>query len=91
LIYKFNCFDDQVIHCSGHLLKIRDPNTSSDEPSTQLSRYFLIAIGEPIEHPNSIDKPLSLNVFVSRHSLDMKYTQVDERFDFKTIFLSLYI
>jgi hypothetical protein len=48
--------------------------------SPQSPRYCLFTIGEMIDHPHSIEKPLSESIFVSRHSLDMKYLHVDDRF-----------
>ncbi|KAG4078141.1 hypothetical protein HA402_002193, partial [Bradysia odoriphaga] len=39
----------------------------------------LIAIGRPVPHPSNIEIPLGINTFLTKHSLDMKFTYVDEK------------
>lgn len=48
---------------------------------------------EPIQHPSNIDIPLDSKTFLSRHSMDMKFTYCDDRyaplaFPFQECFLS---
>lgn len=38
----------------------------------------LVAVGRPIPHPSNIEIPLDSKTFLSKHSLDMKFTYVDE-------------
>lgn len=38
----------------------------------------LIAVGRPIPHPSNIEIPLDSKTFLTRHSLDMKFTYSDE-------------
>jgi hypothetical protein len=38
-----------------------------------------VTIGSPIPHPVNIEAPLGTYTFLSKHSLDMKYTYADER------------
>jgi hypothetical protein len=40
----------------------------------------LLLIAEPIPHPSNIEVPLDGRTFVSRHSLDMKFTYCDDRY-----------
>ncbi|XP_045163490.1 hypoxia-inducible factor 1-alpha-like isoform X2 [Mercenaria mercenaria] len=40
--------------------------------------HFL-AIGEAIHHPSNIEVPLDKRTFISRHSMNMKFTDCDER------------
>ncbi|XP_054154394.1 hypoxia-inducible factor 1-alpha-like [Oppia nitens] len=70
----------KVIHCSGHIKIVSNKEKTSDhsELVSQTANYFMINICEPIEQPMSVDLPLSSHMFISRHSLDMKYTDVDE-------------
>ncbi|CAG2163483.1 unnamed protein product [Oppiella nova] len=70
----------KVIHCSGHLKSINDSDETPEaaECLTHTSTYYMITICEPIDQPMSVDMPFSCDVFISRHSLDMKYTQVDD-------------
>lgn len=35
---------------------------------------------EPIQHPSNIDIPLDSKTFLSRHSMDMKFTYCDDRY-----------
>lgn len=39
----------------------------------------LVAIGEPIPHPANIEIPLDKQTFLSKHSLDMKFTYADDK------------
>ncbi|XP_076360502.1 LOW QUALITY PROTEIN: hypoxia-inducible factor 1-alpha-like [Tachypleus tridentatus] len=71
----------KVIHCSGYiinnspLVKVEKESSKDVTPSTS----FFIALGEPIPHPSNIEVPLDKQTFLSRHSLDMKFTYADER------------
>lgn len=40
----------------------------------------LVMVGCPIPHPSNIEIPLGRQTFLSKHSLSMKFTYVDERF-----------
>ena len=40
----------------------------------------LVAIGRPIPHPSNIETPLGSSTFLTKHSLDMKFTYVDEKY-----------
>ncbi|XP_069949786.1 protein similar isoform X4 [Cherax quadricarinatus] len=39
---------------------------------------WLVALGSPVPHPSNIEFPLDKQTFVSKHSLDMKFTYVDD-------------
>lgn len=56
----------KVIRFRGHHLDIKQPEC-------------WVLIGEPIPHPSYIDVPLDSYAFLSRHSMDMKFTYCDER------------
>ncbi|XP_059474998.1 hypoxia-inducible factor 1-alpha-like isoform X2 [Neocloeon triangulifer] len=80
----------KVIHCTGHILRkasikeekdvggrgsnSKKENTAKEDP---LQRC-LVAIGEPIPHPANIEIPLDKQTFLSKHSLDMKFTYADD-------------
>lgn len=55
--------------------------------------HFLVLVGDPIPHPSNIEMPLDSYTFLTKHSLDMKYTYVDEKywrlFDIVGYFLEL--
>ncbi|CAD7083955.1 unnamed protein product [Hermetia illucens] len=57
----------KVIHVTGHMVM----NTSGDRT--------LIGIGRPLPHPSNIEIPLGSATFLTKHSLDMKFTYVDDK------------
>ncbi|XP_076855841.1 endothelial PAS domain-containing protein 1 [Brachyhypopomus gauderio] len=69
----------KVLHCTGHLkvYTSRPPNVlcSFSEPPVTC----VVMLCEPIPHPPSMDMPLDSKTFMSRHSMDMKFTYCDER------------
>ncbi|XP_076358893.1 hypoxia-inducible factor 1-alpha-like isoform X2 [Tachypleus tridentatus] len=73
----------KVIHCNGYivndipLVKMEEQSYKTDH--TPIS--FFISVGEPIPHPSNIEILLDKQTFLSRHSLDMKFTYVDERIE----------
>lgn len=58
----------KVIHLTGHLVI----NMGSD-------KQVLIAVARPIPHPSNIEIPLGTTTFLTKHSLDMKFTYVDDK------------
>lgn len=64
----------KVIHCTGQLFSCdQQTETSKSE------QRCLVSLGEPIPHPSNIEIPLGKYNFLSKHSLDMKFTYADER------------
>ncbi|XP_070775961.1 hypoxia inducible factor 1 subunit alpha a isoform X2 [Enoplosus armatus] len=69
----------KVLHCSGHV-RIYDghteqtPNGQKEPPVP-----YLVLICDPIQHPSNIEVPLDTKTFLSRHTMDMKFTYCDER------------
>ncbi|XP_016892915.1 endothelial PAS domain-containing protein 1b isoform X2 [Cynoglossus semilaevis] len=69
----------KVLHCTGHL---RMYNGSSPRVMCGFKEPTLtcaVLMCEPIPHPSNIDTPLDSKTFLSRHSMDMKFTYCDER------------
>lgn len=60
----------KVLHIQGRFLKI-------DESPKE--RFGFVTIATPIPHPVDIETPLGSYIFLSKHSLDMKFTYADER------------
>lgn len=54
-----------------------DSGISGNSPCNNQS--CLVAIGEPIPHPSNIEIPLDKQTFLSKHSLDMKFTYADDK------------
>ncbi|XP_042245017.1 hypoxia inducible factor 1 subunit alpha a [Thunnus thynnus] len=69
----------KVLHCSGHV-RLYDSHTEQTpnghkEPPVP----YLVLICDPIPHPSNIEVPLDTKTFLSRHTMDMKFTYCDER------------
>uniref|UniRef100_A0A8C3A0Q6 Hypoxia-inducible factor 1-alpha n=1 Tax=Cyclopterus lumpus TaxID=8103 RepID=A0A8C3A0Q6_CYCLU len=69
----------KVLHCSGH---VRVYDTHTEEPTNGHKEPpvpYLVLICDPIQHPSNIEVPLDTKTFLSRHTMDMKFTYCDER------------
>ncbi|XP_028935305.1 hypoxia-inducible factor 1-alpha isoform X1 [Ornithorhynchus anatinus] len=69
----------KVLHCTGH---IRVYDACSNQAQCGYKKppmTCLVLICEPILHPSNIEVPLDSKTFLSRHSLDMKFSYCDER------------
>uniref|UniRef100_A0A8D2JSJ9 Hypoxia-inducible factor 3-alpha n=1 Tax=Sciurus vulgaris TaxID=55149 RepID=A0A8D2JSJ9_SCIVU len=71
----------KVLHCSGHMRVYKPPAQTSPagSPDPEPPMQCLVLICEAIPHPGSLEPPLGRGAFLSRHSLDMKFTYCDER------------
>ncbi|XP_066996423.2 hypoxia-inducible factor 1-alpha isoform X2 [Anabrus simplex] len=77
----------KVIHCTGHVLtganckkELQSAGADSNtEANPENQQHCLVAIGEPIPHPSNIEIPLDKQTFLSKHSLDMKFTYADDK------------
>lgn len=69
----------QVLHCTGHVRVQEHSDGSGDGGFKEPSITYLVLICEPIPHPSNIEVPLDSKTFLSRHSLDMKFSYCDER------------
>ncbi|KAM7385222.1 hypothetical protein PAMP_001316 [Pampus punctatissimus] len=69
----------KVLHCTGHLKMYNrcPPRVLCGFKEPPLTCAVLMC--EPIPHPSNIDTPLDSKTFLSRHSMDMKFTYCDER------------
>lgn len=59
----------QVINIVGHMVGDKALNT-----------YKFIGIGRPLPHPSNIDVPLDSKTFLTKHSLDMKFSYIDDKY-----------
>jgi hypothetical protein len=55
------------------------------------TNHFLVLIVDPIPHPSCTKTPLAGYSFLTKHTLDMKYTSVDEKYDIKQLIFLLSI
>ncbi|XP_034802764.2 hypoxia-inducible factor 3-alpha isoform X1 [Pan paniscus] len=71
----------KVLNCSGHMRAYKPPAQTSPagSPDSEPPLQCLVLICEAIPHPGSLEPPLGRGVFLSRHSLDMKFTYCDDR------------
>lgn len=75
-----------MIHITGHMLtpasdkdKAQERNNNNDDKNEDDKKTAsLVAVGRPIPHPANIEIPLDSKTFLSKHSLDMKFTYSDE-------------
>ncbi|XP_033498424.1 hypoxia inducible factor 1 subunit alpha a isoform X1 [Epinephelus lanceolatus] len=69
----------KVLHCAGHIRvydnHVEDTSNGHKEPPVP----YLVLICDPIQHPSNIEVPLDTKTFLSRHTMDMKFTYCDER------------
>lgn len=59
----------QVINVEGHIIL--------DEAKNQ---HQFIGIARLIPHPSNIEVPLDSRTFLSKHSLNMKFSYVDDKY-----------
>ncbi|XP_063047819.1 endothelial PAS domain-containing protein 1b [Engraulis encrasicolus] len=69
----------KVLHCMGHM------KVYTSCPPRALCGYkepplaCMVMMCQPIPHPSNIDTPLDSKTFLSRHTMDMKFTYCDDR------------
>ncbi|KAM8851749.1 endothelial PAS domain-containing protein 1b [Synchiropus picturatus] len=68
----------KVLHCTGHL-KTFNGLTQVLHSLAVPPLACAVLMCEPIPHPSNIDIPLDSKTFLSRHSMDMKFTYCDDR------------
>ncbi|KAF7705513.1 endothelial PAS domain-containing protein 1 [Silurus meridionalis] len=68
----------KVLHCTGHLkvYPSRPPHVLCGFAEPPLT--CLVVLCEPIPHPSIVDTPIDGKTFMSRHSMDLKFTYCDE-------------
>uniref|UniRef100_A0A8C7GAY6 Hypoxia inducible factor 1 subunit alpha, like n=1 Tax=Oncorhynchus kisutch TaxID=8019 RepID=A0A8C7GAY6_ONCKI len=64
----------KVLHCTGHMRVC-----SSDEDSSPPAGSFMTVLCEPIPHPSSVEFPLDRSTFLTRHSMDLRFTHCEGR------------
>ena len=62
----------KVINCSGRIVRINGKGRD-------VSPFYAVLICEPIPHPSNIEVPLDGYTFLTKHTMDMKYTYVDDK------------
>lgn len=68
----------KVIHCTGHIVKSSGDKKDNTEKGKMQSCF--VAVGQPIPHPSNIEAPLPRQTFLTKHSLNMKFTHADDEF-----------
>uniref|UniRef100_A0A8C9TGD3 Hypoxia-inducible factor 1-alpha n=1 Tax=Scleropages formosus TaxID=113540 RepID=A0A8C9TGD3_SCLFO len=69
----------KVLHCTGHVRVYENIEGESHCGYKEPPVPYLVLICEPIPHPANIEVPLDSKTFLSRHTLDMKFSYCDER------------
>ncbi|XP_076017699.1 hypoxia inducible factor 1 subunit alpha a isoform X2 [Genypterus blacodes] len=68
----------KVLHCTGQMHVYEGLAQETPGPPESPVPY-LVLICDPIPHPSNIEAPLDTKTFLSRHTMDMKFTYCDER------------
>uniref|UniRef100_A0A672PSZ2 Hypoxia-inducible factor 1-alpha n=1 Tax=Sinocyclocheilus grahami TaxID=75366 RepID=A0A672PSZ2_SINGR len=68
----------KVLRCSGHIHTTDGIKKAVCEEKNVCSTYLVLTC-ESIPHPANIEAPLDSRTFLSRHTLDMRFTYCDER------------
>ncbi|KAG8443635.1 hypothetical protein GDO86_008979 [Hymenochirus boettgeri] len=69
----------KVLHCTGHVKPYNSYHPHSLCGYKEPIVNCLVMMCQPIQHPSNIDIPLDSKTFLSRHSMDMKFTYCDDR------------
>jgi hypoxia-inducible factor 1 alpha len=69
----------QVMHCAGRFVNADSASEQLQGVHDDSGMACLMVIAEPIPHPSNIEAPLDSRTFLSRHSLNMKFTYCDDR------------
>ncbi|CAK6957819.1 hypoxia inducible factor 1 subunit alpha%2C like isoform X2 [Scomber scombrus] len=62
----------KVLHCTGHMRPLGD---SSSPPAARV----MTLLCEPVPHPSSVEFPLDTCTFLTRHSMDLRFTHCEGR------------
>jgi hypoxia-inducible factor 1 alpha len=65
----------KVINCVGRVFEGREKKQVEDN-----NNKWFVSICEPLLHPSDVDIPLNKQTFLSKHTPDMKFEYVDERY-----------
>jgi hypoxia-inducible factor 1 alpha len=68
-----------------------DDLESENDVKSSSTNHFLVLNVDPIPHPSCTKTPLAGYSFLTKHTLDMKYTSVDEKYDIKQLIFLLSI
>ncbi|KAJ7303887.1 hypothetical protein JRQ81_011396 [Phrynocephalus forsythii] len=73
----------KVLHCSGHMRCYAPAKPAEGKEAeggfAEPPLRCLVLICEAIPHPANIETPLASGTFLSRHTMDMKFTYCDDR------------
>ncbi|XP_076832124.1 hypoxia inducible factor 1 subunit alpha, like [Brachyhypopomus gauderio] len=64
----------KVLHCKGHIHTF----SASPEGSSPAGSYVVL-LCEPIPHPGCVEFPLDSSTFLTRHTMELSFTQCDGR------------
>ena len=73
------------MNCTGRIIQVAADGSvtgsdlSADGSAEDVPTHYLVMIGDPIPHPSNIETPIDGFTFLTKHTLDMKYTYVDEK------------
>lgn len=68
----------QVAKLSGRMIDLEVACPEQAQLIGDNFRHYIIGVGELIQHPSRAECPFKTDVFVSKHSPDMKFIHVDD-------------
>lgn len=79
-----------MIHCTGRLIahvkndsikvdKNESDSENQEETVEKEPGVSLVVVASPVPHPSNIETPLGKYTFLSKHSLNMKFTYADDK------------
>ncbi|KAM9469675.1 hypoxia inducible factor 1 subunit alpha, like isoform 2-T2 [Clarias gariepinus] len=64
----------KVIHCTGYMKTLNQEGEASS-----LGESYMTLLCEPIPHPSCVEFPLDSSTFLTRHTMDLHFSQCDGR------------
>ncbi|XP_012693847.2 hypoxia inducible factor 1 subunit alpha, like [Clupea harengus] len=64
----------KVLHCTGHMRQYRAEGGTAPPLGS-----YLTLLCEPVPHPSSVEFPLDCSTFLTRHNMDLGFTECDGR------------
>ncbi|XP_029923304.1 hypoxia inducible factor 1 subunit alpha, like [Myripristis murdjan] len=65
----------KVLHCTGYVRPLSSGGSSMSPPAGSV----MTLLCEPIPHPSSVEFPLDTSTFLTRHSMDLRFTHCEGR------------
>ncbi|KAM3874771.1 hypoxia-inducible factor 3-alpha-like, partial [Diretmus argenteus] len=68
----------KVLHCTGYIRPLSGGGGGGGSPAPPVG-HVMTLLCEPIPHPSSVEFPLDTSTFLTRHSMDLRFTHCEGR------------